>query len=219
MTGNVRTNRILLGFAAVLALAGCARDGALDISSGVGITVTRSGCPAVAVPDHTGDMTIFNPASSTDASAIDVVAHITNLRSTCNSEGERIYTEATFDINATRMRTDGPRTITVPYFSTVVQGGTAVVAKRVKNVTLQFAPGEYRATTSAKAGSYIDAAAARLPEDVIERLTRRRRPGDPDAALDPLADPAVRAAVARSTFELLVGFQLTPSQLQYNATR
>ena len=48
---------------------------------------------------------------------------------------------------------------------------------------------------------------------------RKREPGDPDAALDPLADPAVRAAVQRATFELLVGFQLTEAQLRYNATR
>ena len=33
------------------------------------------------------------------------------------------------------------------------------------------------------------------------------------------ADPAVRAAVQRATFELLVGFQLTEAQLRYNATR
>ena len=219
MFGNNRLKKMVLAGAAALVVTGCVRDGEIDVSSGVGISVTRSGCPAVAVPDHTGDVTIFDPVGSTDANAIDVVANITNLRSTCNSEGERIYTESSFDVIATRTRPSGQRTVTVPYFSTVVQGGTAVVAKRVKNVTLQFADGQYRATASGKAGSYIDAAAARLPEEVIERLTRRRKPGDPDAALDPLAEPAVRAAVARTTFELLVGFQLTQAQLQYNATR
>lgn len=215
----MRFNKTILASVALLAVAGCAKDGAIDISSGVGVSVTRSGCPAVAVPDYTGDITIFNPANSTDASAIDVVANITNVRSTCNSEGARIYTEATFDIYGSRTNPRGSRTVTVPYFSTVLQGGTAVVAKRVKTVTLQFADGQYRASASAKAGSYIDAAAARLPEEVVERLTRRRKPGDPDAALDPLADPAIRAQVNRSTFELLIGFQLTQAQLQYNATR
>jgi len=215
----VQLSKIILVGLTILAVAGCARDGTLDVSSGVGVSVTRTGCPAVAVPDHTGDITIFNPANSTDASAIDVVANITNVRSICNSEGARIYTEASFDVYGVRSNPRGSRTVTVPYFSTVVQGGTAVVAKRVKSVTLQFADGQYRASGSAKAGSYIDAAAARLPEDVIERLTRRRKPGDPDAALDPLADPAVRAQVNRATFELLIGFQLTPTQLQYNATR
>ena len=41
----------------------------------------------------------------------------------------------------------------------------------------------------------------------------------PDGLLDPLADPAVRAAVQRAPFELLIGFQLTEDQLRYNATR
>ena len=204
MMANGRLKKLVLVTVSILAVSGCAKDGALDVSSGVGVSVTRTGCPAVAVPDHTGDITIFNPVNSTDSSAIDVVANITNLRSTCNSEGERIYTEATFDVRAVRTRPTGARTVTVPYFSTVIQGGTAVVAKRINNVT---------------AGSYVDASAARLPEDVIERLTRKRKAGDPDAALDPLADPAVRAAVARSSFELLVGFRLTQAQLQYNATR
>lgn len=219
MMANGRFKNMVLAAITVLAVSGCAKDGALDISSGVGVSVTRSGCPAVAVPDYTGDITMFNPVTSTDASAIDVVANITNVRSTCNSEGARIYTEATFDVYASRTRADGARTVTIPYFSTVVQGGTAVVAKRISNVTLQFADGAYRAIASGKAGSYVDASAARLPDDVIDRLTRKRKPGDPDAALDPLADPTIKAAVARATFELLIGFQLTPAQLQYNATR
>ena len=219
MMANGRLKKMLLAGVTVLAVTGCAQKGAIDVSSGVGVSVTRSGCPAVAVPDHTGDITIFNPANSTDASAIDVVANITNVRSTCNSEGARIYTEATFDVYASRTRPAGARTVTIPYFSTVIQGGTAVVAKRISNVTLQFADGAYRATASGKAGSYVDASAAQLPEDVVERLTRKRKPGDPDAALDPLADPEIKAAVTRASFELLIGFQLTPAQLQYNATR
>ena len=219
MMANGRLKNMILAGVAILAVTGCAKQGAIDVSSGVGISVTRSGCPAVAVPDYTGDITIFNPANSTDSSAIDVVANITNVRSTCNSEGDRIYTEATFDVYASRMDPTGARSVTIPYFSTVIQGGTAVVAKRISNVTLQFADGAYRATASGKAGSYVDAAAARLPEDVVDRLTKKRKPGDPDAALDPLADPAIKAAVTRASFELLIGFQLTPAQLQYNATR
>lgn len=215
-----RLNKLVIAGVSVLALTACgSRSGRIDVSSGVGVNVTRSGCPAVAVPDHTGDITIFDPVGSTNASAIDVVANITNVRSTCNSEGAKIYSEATFDVFAVRSNPRGARTITVPYFSTVVQGGTAVVAKRVKNVTISFADGEYRASGAGKAASYVDAAAARLPEDVVEKITRRRKPGDPDAALDPLADPAVKAAVLRSSFELLIGFQLSPAQLQYNATR
>lgn len=201
------------------ALAGCSREGELDIGAGVGVNVTRSGCPAVAVPDGTGDITLFNPANSQDASAIDVVASITNIRPTCNEAGEKIFSQASFDVLARRSDVQGSRTVTLPYFTTVVQGSSAVVAKRVGQVTLQFADGQQRASASAQAASYIDKASASLPAEIVQKITKKRKPGDPDAALDPMADPEVRAAVVRSSFEMLVGFQLTEDQLRYNVTR
>jgi hypothetical protein len=200
-------------------LAGCSREGDLDIGAGVGVNVTRSGCPAVAVPDGTGDITLFNPSDSQDASAIDVVASITNIRPTCSESGEKIFSQASFDVQARRSDTQGSRTVTLPYFTTVVQGGSAVVAKRVGQVTLQFADGQQRASASAQAGSYIDKASASLPAEIVQKITKKRKPGDPDAALDPMAAPEVRAAVVRSSFEMLIGFQLTEDQLRYNVTR
>lgn len=214
-----KTAFVLTSSMAALLLAGCAKEGDIDVTSGVGISAIRTGCPTVAVPEGTGDVTLFNPANSQDASAIDVVATLTKVRPLCNSSGERIYSEASFEVQARRNDTRGSRTVTLPYFSTVVQGGSAVVAKRVGNVTLTFADGQDRATGTGKAASYIDGTAARLPADVIEKITRKRRPGDADAALDPMADPEVRAAVVRSSFEMLIGFQLTEDQLRYNATR
>ena len=65
----------------------------------------------------------------------------------------------------------------------------------------------------------VNRGAATLPAEARRALTRERKAGDPQAALDPLADPAVRAAVASATFEHLVGFQLTQEQIKYNATR
>jgi hypothetical protein len=200
-------------------LAGCSKDGDLDVTSGVGISATRTGCPVVAIPDGTGDITLFNPANSQDASAIDVVASLTNVRPTCNSGGDKIYSQASFDVLARRSDTRGARTVTIPYFSTVVQGGSAVVAKRLGQVTLQFADGQPRASATGQVASYLDGAAARLPADIVAKITKKRKPGDADAALDPLADPEVRAAVVRSSFEMLVGFQLTEDQLRYNVTR
>ncbi len=72
---------------------------------------------------------------------------------------------------------------------------------------------------AAPPAQYVNRAEATLPEDIRERITRRRRAGDQSAAIDPLTEPDVRAAIARATFELLVGFQLTEDQLAYNATR
>ena len=200
-------------------LAGCSREGDLDIGAGVGVNVTRSGCPAVAVPDGTGDITLFNPSDSQDASAIDVVASITNIRPTCSESGEKIFSQASFDVQARRSDTQGSRTVTLPYFTTVVQGGSAVISKRVGQVTIQFADGQQRASAQAQAASYIDKASASLPAEIVQKITKKRKPGDPDAALDPMADPEVRAAVVRSSYEMLLSFQLTEDQLRYNVTR
>jgi hypothetical protein len=209
---------LIVGIVAA-ALAGCSREGDLDVGAGVGVNVTRSGCPTVAVPDGTGDITIFNSASSQDSDAIDIVATVTNVRTKCNESGEKIYAQATFDVQARRSDASGSRTVTLPYFNTVVQGGSAVISKRVGQVTIQFADGQQRASAQAQAASYIDKASASLPAEIIQKITKKRKPGDPDAALDPMADPEVRAAVVRSSYEMLLGFQLTEDQLRYNVTR
>ncbi|MCJ8155939.1 hypothetical protein [Sphingomonas sp. LaA6.9] len=202
---------------ALLALSACAGQ-ENEIKEG-GIAAVRSACPGVGVPAHAGDITLFNPATSRDASAIDVVAAITNVRTTCDDAGAEIVANATFDVIATRSNASGAREVVLPYFSTVLRGGRAVVSKRLGRIAVRFEDGQTRAQTSGAASASINRAAATLPEDIEQRLTRRRKAGDADAAIDPMSIPEVRDAVSRATFELLVGFQLTSEQLQYNATR
>ncbi len=200
-------------------LGGClSREGEVDFRQG-GIRVARSACPAFGVPAQTGDVTLFDPPSSRDARAIDVTAVISNLKTTCDESGAEVIANVTFDVTARRRDTAQPRQVVLPYFVTVVRGGSVVYAKKVSRVALDFAAGQDRVTTTASGSTAIARAAATLPEDVRKQVTRRRKAGDEDAAIDPLAEPGVRAAVARASFELLVGFQLTPDQLQYNATR
>ena len=210
---------LLLPLAAALALAGCAKQGELVIGEAVGISALRTKCPAVGIPDYTGDITLFRQGGQQLASDIDVSANITNLRSTCNDTGPKVYSEASFDVFARRTDTRGSRQVSLPYFVTVLRGGSAVVTKQLGTVTIFFADGQERAKGSAKAGAYVEAAEASLPEEIREQITRRRKAGDPDAAVDPLSEPAVRAAVQRATFEMLVGFNLTQQQLAYNVTR
>lgn len=211
--------RVLPVAALAAGLAGCAGEGDLVIDQGVGISAVLSSCPAVGIPDYTGDVTTFRAAGDRTIGNLDMTASMTNLRSTCNDTEAQVYSEATFDVHARRTDVRGARTVTLPYFVTVLRGGSAVVTKRVGEVTLTFADGQERTSSSAKAGSFVDRSAASLPEDIREKITRRRRAGDVDAALDPLADPEVKAAIARTRFEMLVGFQLTEDQLAYNATR
>ncbi|HYD25494.1 MAG TPA: hypothetical protein VEB68_11920 [Croceibacterium sp.] len=210
---------LLAATVAAAALAGCARSGEIVVEQGVGITALRTVCPAVGVPDYTGDVTLFSPAGARTLEALDLSAAITNVRSQCNDSGDQVYATATFDVIAQRRDWRGARSVTLPYYSTVVRGGSSVVAKRLGSVTINFADGQDRAYASGTAGAYIDRAAATLPDDIRERITRRRKVGDEEAAIDPLTEPDVRAAVARASFELLIGFQLTDEQLAYNATR
>ena len=200
-----------------LGLGACAREG--DIFE-TGILTTYTACPAVAIPAPAGDITLFDPPGSTDANAIDVVATITDLRGNCDESGaENIVTTVSFTVQGIRRNNQGARDVVLPYFVSVVQGTGNVIAKKLSRVSLHFEDGSYRATTTAGGTAQVSKAAATLPDDIRRRITRDRRPGDPQAALDPLADPAVRAAVDRAHFEVMIGFELTPEQLRYNATR
>ncbi len=210
--------RLVGTIALAAALAGCKSSGDLVVDQGVGITAVRTTCPAVGIPDYTGDVTLFRGASRT-ADDIDVVAVMTDVRTTCDDTGPKVYSEATFDVLASRTDTRGERTVQLPYFSTVLRGGSAVVSKRLGTVTIHFADGEARAQSTAVAGAFIDRSEATLPADIVARINQKRRAGDQEAATDPLADPEVQAALTRANFELLVGFQLTEAQLAYNATR
>jgi len=213
MTLSLRT---AAAAALVVALSACSKDG--QIADG-GVYVTRSGCPQVAIPAATGDITLFDPAGSTDARAIDVVATITNVRVACTEDAQNVVSTASFDVVATRRDAGAARQVVLPFFAVAVQGGTNLVAKKVGAVAINFPAGGLRAQTNSQATVRVSRAAVALPAEIQRELTRERKPGDADAAVDPLTDPKIREAVARATYEQLVGFQLSNEQLRYNATR
>ena len=209
--------RLILSAAALLLVAGCTREGEIDQSGG--IFAVRSACPAVGVPIGTGDVTLFDPPAQRTAAAIDVTAAITNVRASCNDAGETIASTLSFDVVGQRRDTASAREVVLPYFVVVTRASTQVVAKQVGRVALRFEAGQARASAAAQATASVQRAAATLPESVRERLTQKRKAGREEAAVDPLADPAVRETVQQASFEALVGFQLTDEQLKYNATR
>jgi len=206
----------LLSLAAIALLTACSKSGAIEAG---GIWVERSACPIAGIPAGTGDITLFDPANSIAANAIDVSATITNLRVNCNEQGDQVVSTLSFDVVATRRDPTQARQVVLPYFDVVLRAGSEITAKRLGRVGLNFAPGSYRAQTSGQAVARVHRGAATLPADVRKTLTRPRKAGDPTAAIDPLTDPAIRTAVANATFEHLVGFQLTEQQLRYNVTR
>lgn len=207
---------VLPALASAMLLSGCATH-SLDETGG--LRITRSTCPAVAVPAYTGDVSVFSPEQSRDARALDLVASISNLRTSCDETGATVRATVTFDVAARRASPRGARDVVLPYFATVLRGGTRIMSKQESRVALHFNDGDLRAATTAFAGASIDRTLATLPANVSTRLNRKRRATDADASIDPLADPRVRGAVNQANFELLVGFQLSESQLAYNATR
>jgi hypothetical protein len=221
MNNRARHTLASLSLAAVAcaALSGCKSHGDIVVDEGVGITAIRTACPAVGIADYTGDITLFQPATSHDASAIDVTAAMTDVRSQCDPVPVKVSSTVTFTVLARRTDTHGARSVSLPFYITVVRGTTAVIAKRIGTVTVNFADGKDRAQATGVASALIDKAEATLPADIRKRITGKRKAGEADAAIDPLSLPDVKEAVSRATFEVMVGFQLNDDQLKYNVTR
>lgn len=217
MNAKIAGAGVLLGAMAVL--SGCKSSGELVVQDGVGITAVRSTCPAVGIADYTGDITTFRFGAGDTAKALDLTGAITDVRSHCDPKSNPVQADVTFKVLATRADGHGDRVVNLPYFITIMRGGNVVIAKRLGTASVHFADGQTRAEVVASGGATINKADATLDRAVRDRLLKNRKAGEADAAIDPLTDPEVRAAVNKATFEVLVGFQLTPEQLQYNATR
>ena len=201
---------LVLGLAA-LALAGCQRNPLL---------VKRSICPAIAVPAYAGDTTLFRDGDTgRNADAIDVVATITDVRGICTEGTDALTTQVSYTVVARRSDAGAVRSVTLPVFASVVQGGNLLVSKQLSSVTVQFAAGQVRAEVAGGTRTRVARSAALLPPEIQERVSRNRKAGDLDAATDPLSDPEVRAAVRAASFEVLVGFQLDEAALAYNVTK
>ena len=209
----------LAALAAIILLSACRHAGDITEDNGGGVYAVRSACPIPGIPAGTGDMTIFNPPGSTDSRAIDVTATITDLRATCQDVGNDVASTATFTVIGLRHDAGPARQVVLPYFNVALRGGNTVAAKQIGQAVLNFAAGDLHSYARVQATIRVNRGAATLPANVRAILTRPRKAGEADAAIDPMADPAVQKAVANATFEQLIGFELTQDQLKYNATR
>ena len=208
----------ILALLTFVLIAGCRRPGDV-IEEKYGVYAIRSACPVVGIPAGTGDITLFDPPGSTDSRAIDVTATITDLRGTCQETADEVISTVTFTVTALRREPGPARQVSLIFFDAAVRGGSAVAAKQLGQVVVNFPAGDLHGWTTAQASVRINRGAATLPAKVRALLARPRKAGDANAAVDPLADPEVRSAVANATFEHLVGFQLSADQLRYNVTR
>jgi hypothetical protein len=209
----------LAALAAVILLSACRHAGDITTDNGGGVYAVRSACPIPGIPAATGDITLFNPPESTDSRAIDVTAAITGLRASCQDSASDVVSTVTFTVVGLRRDAGPARQVALPYFNVALRGGQTVAAKQVGQAVLNFAAGNVHASTQVQATIRVNRGAATLPANVRQILTKPRKAGEADAAVDPMADPAIQQAVANATFEQLIGFQLSQEQLKYNATR
>jgi hypothetical protein len=205
--------------AAVVLLSACRHAGDVTAENGGGVYAVRSACPIAGIPAGTGDITLFSPPDSADSRYIDVTATMSDLRATCQDVGSDVISTATFTVVGLRRAAGPARQVIVPYFDVALRGGSQVAAKQVGSIVLNFAPGSVHAWARGRATIRVNRAAATLPANVRTILTRPRKAGEAEAAIDPMSDPAVQKAVANATFEHLVGFELSQAQIRYNATR
>ena len=157
-----------------LALASTACGGRKEFQDG-GVYTRRTVCPQVAIPAATGDVTMFDPAGRTDAAAIDVVATMTNVRSTCSEGADAIVSSATFDVVAVRRTAGEARSVVIPYFDIAMQAGSQVVAKRVGGVAVNFPPGAFVEVAAAGRKSAFRARPPRCPPASARNSPRSAR--------------------------------------------
>jgi len=201
--------RLGLPALAALALAACDRNP---------LIVNRSACPAVAVASYAGDISLFRPGPP-DLANLDVVATITNVRDECTETPDFFVSRITYDVVARRADTAAARSVTLPLFVAVVQAGNLVNAKQIAQVQVNFAAGQERALASGTATANVSRRAAAVSPEILAKINRDRKPGEIDAAVDPMSDPEVRAALRAASFEVLLGFQLNDRALAYNVAK
>ena len=209
----------LAALAAVILLSACRHTGDITSENGGGVYAVRSDCPIAGIPAATGDVTLFNPPTSLASTAIDVTATITDLRATCQDTGSDIVSTATFTVVGLRRDSGAARQVVLPYFDVALRGGSDIAAKQVGRAVLNFDAGDLHSWVRVQTMIRVNRSAAALPQNVRDILTRPRKAGEAEAAVDPMTEPGVAKAVANATFEHLIGFELTQDQIKYNATR
>ena len=183
------------------------------------LVVRRSSCPAVAVAAYAGDMTLFRPGAVADVANMEAVATITNVRDECAETAEQFVSRINYDVIVRRTDAAQARQFVLPVFAAVVQAGNIVNAKQISQVTVNFAAGQERAVAQGTATAGVSRTAAAVPQAILDKINRKRRPGELDAATDPMADPEVKAALRAASFEVLLGFQLDDRALAYNIAK
>lgn len=174
-------------------LAAIAIAGALAALTGCGSDPPPPPCPRVLIVDDAAQLTAFAAGPGRDFVDVDHDAEIADLKSGCRYEkgdaGEKALIAVAPVIVATRGPANTDRAATVTYFVSVVDASDAILNKQLFEVPVRFEGNQRRIT-------WIDD----TPPVIITL-------------------PVDSPAAAATTYEVLVGFQLSPDQLDYNRRR
>ncbi len=165
------------------------------------LEVRRTSCPAIAVPKHTGTLTRFAQAGRFDTQDVQLVASIGQLDSNCVETDDGVRTAVSFNIVATRPAKGPAAAAQLPFFVTVVKDGETLIAKQVYGASLSFADG----AASSSQSQVVTVATPKIP------LPPKPKKNNEIDEFAPPPKPAV--------YELLVGFQLSDSEVVYNITK
>jgi hypothetical protein len=127
---------------------------------------------------------------------------MTQLRATCQDTGNDVVSTVTFTVVALRKDAGPARQVILPYFDVALRGGATIAAKQVGAVALNFPAGSQHTYTRGQATVRVNRGAAALPANVRAILTRPRKAGEADAAVDPMAEPmsgALESPTGRSS--------------------
>lgn len=127
---------------ALLVLAGCN-------------TANVNNCPVAVILANASRMVVFKPGATKDLSGEAYRVFLTSTSTGCSIDQKTGKTDSslTLQFRATRAPSAEGAHFTVPYFVAVTQG-PRLIAKRILNVSFDFAPGAATATFSASPADF-----------------------------------------------------------------
>lgn len=163
-------------------------------------------CPTISILGNTGTVTRFDgrdPSKDPYAFRSD----ISGLRIKCDRERTRVDVDLSFLEVASRNDGVTQSTVDFPFFMAVLYRGQ-MIDKKVYTSSFSFGPDEKRKAVVESLSTTLHFAGSSPSAKEQEKLRKKRR-RDP-AADGPRIDPQL------ADYEILIGFQLSKDELEYN---
>jgi hypothetical protein len=193
---------IVLAALASLALAGCAGTKTERYQTAI------RDCPTVSILGDTGTMSLFGPGGRTKPYTFR--SDISGLRVRCERNRSNVEIKMSFLEVASRNEGVSQSSVEFPFFVAVLYRGK-MIQKKVYSSKFDFAPDEKRKAVVESFNStlYFNSISQSAKEQEKARRKRRRRDQNPEAE-----GPRIDQQLA--DYQVLIGFQLSKPELEYN---